>query len=126
MLFLVLLVTIFRKQWLAKAVFGTLNFSIIVLAFGSQGHWTGWIGTALIATIIIFCIGRFGLLAMISFQVFFDLSFHNALSANISSWYFGNTIFSAVVILGLAIYGFYTSTAGQKVFEAKFLKDVED
>ena len=126
MLFLVLLVTIFRKQWLAKAVFGTLNFSIIVLAFGSQGHWTGWIGTALIATIIIICIGRFGLLAMISFQVFFDLSFHNALSANSSNWYFGNTIFSAVVILGLAIYGFYISTAGQKVFEAKFLTDVED
>ena len=126
MLFLVLLVTIFRKQWLAKVVFGTLNFSIIVLAFGSQVHWTGWIGTALIATNIVICIGRFGLLAMISFQVFFDLSFHNALSANPSSWYFGNTIFAAVVILGLAIYGFYISTAGQKVFEAKFLKDVED
>ena len=126
MLFLVLLVTIFRKQWVAKAVFWTLNFSIIGLAFGSQGHWTGLVGTALIATIIIICIGRFGLLAMVSFQVFFDLSFHNALSANISSWYFGNTIFAAVVIIGLAIYGFYISLAGQKVFEAKFLKDAED
>ncbi|MDQ3180500.1 MAG: hypothetical protein M3Q33_08270, partial [Acidobacteriota bacterium] len=125
LLFLVLLVTIFRKQWLAKAVFGTLNFSIIVLAFGSQGHWTGWIGAALIATIIIICIGRFGLLAMISFQVFFRLSFHNAITANPSSWYFGNTIFTAVVIIGLAIYGFYISLAGQKIFEGKFLEENE-
>ncbi|MBA3694409.1 MAG: hypothetical protein H0W77_13400, partial [Acidobacteria bacterium] len=125
LLFLVLLVTIFRKQWLAKAVFWTLNFSIIGLAFGSQGHWTGLVATALIATIIIVCIGRFGLLAMVSFQVFFELSFHNAITANVSSWYFGNTIFAAVVLLGLAIYGFYTSLAGQKIFEAKFLKDVE-
>jgi hypothetical protein len=29
------------------------------------------------------------------------------------------------VLLGLAIYGFYISLAGQKIFEAKFLKDVE-
>ncbi|CAN5558524.1 hypothetical protein BH10ACI1_BH10ACI1_03160 [soil metagenome] len=126
LLFLVLLVTIFRKQWLAKAVFWTLNFLIIGLAFGSQGHWTGWIGTALIATAVIVCIGRFGLLAMVSFQVFFDLSFHNALSANPSIWYFGNTIFAAVVILGLAIYGFYISTAGQKIFEANFFKNIEN
>jgi hypothetical protein len=53
------------------------------------------------------------------------MSFHNPITANFSSWYFGNTILSAVVILGLAIYGFYTSLAGQKIFEAKLLKDFE-
>ncbi|CAN5434612.1 hypothetical protein BH20ACI1_BH20ACI1_15930 [soil metagenome] len=125
LLLLVLLVTIFRKQWLAKAVFWTLNFSILGLAFGSAGHWTGWISTALIASIIIFCIGRFGLLAMVSFQVFFELSFHNAISANVSNWYFGNTIFAAIIILGLAIYGYYTSLAGQTVFQGNVLKEMD-
>ncbi len=62
---------------------------------------------------------------MISFHTFFHISFHDAITANVSSWYFGNAIFSAVVLLGLAIYGFYTSLAGQKIFEAKFLKDVD-
>lgn len=123
LLFLVLLVTIFRKQWLAKLVFWMLIFSILGLAFGSEGHWTALIATALIAAIIIVCIGRFGLLAMVSFQVFFDLSFHNAISANVSNWYFGNTIFAAIIILGLATYGFYISLAGQPIFSGKILEE---
>jgi uncharacterized membrane protein len=102
-----------------------LYFLILGLAFASGGHWIAWLWTGSIATIIVVCVSRFGLLAMVSFQVFFTLTLHNAISANISSWYFGNTIFAAVVLLGLAIYGFYTSLAGQKIFEAKFLKDVE-
>ncbi len=125
LLFLILLVTIFRKQWLATVVFWTLYFLILGLSFASRGHWTAWLGPALIATIMVVCISRFGLLAMVSFHVFFTLTLHNPITANFSSWYFGNTIFAAVVIIGLAIYGFYTSLAGQKIFEAKFLKDVE-
>jgi len=125
LLLLILLVTIFKKQWLATAVLWTLYFMILGLAFASGGLWIAWLWTGLIATIIVVCISRFGLLAMVSFQFFFTLSFHNAISANVSSWYFGNTIFAAVVLLGLAIYGFYTSLAGQKIFEGKFLKDVE-
>lgn len=121
-----MLVTIFRKQWLATAVFWTLNFLILFLAFGGEeGHAYTIFFTALIPTLIVICIARFGLLAMVSFMVFFHLSFHNAIAANVSSWYFGNTIFSSVLILGLAIYGFYTSLAGQKILETTFLVDAE-
>ena len=125
LLLLVLLVTIFRKQWLAIAVFWTLDFLILGLFFAS-GDWIAWIGVALIAAITIICVARFGLLATISFFIFFHLTFHNPITANISSWYFGNTIFAAVLILGLAIYGFYISIAGQKVFQTKLLNDVEN
>ena len=102
-----------------------MSFLIMGLAFASGGHWTGWLGPALIAAIIVICIARFGLLATISFYVFFFLTFSNPITANVSSWYFGNTIFAAVVLLGLAVYGFYTSLAGEKIFEGSFLKDVE-
>ncbi len=125
LMLLILMVTIFRKQWLATAAFWTLNFLVVGLAFGREGHWLGWLGAALIATLHIVGIARFGLLAMISFITFFELSFHNAITADFSSWYFGNTILAAVVMIGLAIYGFHTSLAGQKIFEGKFLKDVE-
>jgi serine/threonine-protein kinase len=125
LLFLILLVTIFRKQWLAIAVFWMLHSLILGLAFASAGHWILWLGSLLIATAAVVCIARFGLLAMVSFQVFFTLTFHNAISANFSSWYFGNTIFAAVALLGLASYGFYTSLAGQKILGANFLRDVE-
>jgi hypothetical protein len=37
--------------------------------------------------------------------------------------YFGNTIFAAVVLLGLAIYGFYASLAGQPFLKGKLLED---
>lgn len=126
LLFLILLVMIFRKQWLASAALWLLSFLILGLAFASgAGHWLVWLSPALIAVIIVICIARFGLLAMVSFQVFFTLSFHNAITANFSSWYFGNTIFMVIVVLGLAIYGFYTSLAGQRIFEANLLRDVE-
>ena len=81
------------------------------------------LGAALIATITVVCVARFGLLAMISRAVFFELSFHNAITSDFSSWYFGNTIFAAVVLFGLAIYGFYTSLAGQPLLKGKLLED---
>jgi hypothetical protein len=123
LLLLILLVTLFRKQWLATAVFWILLFSVESLAFRRGAHWSDLLGTALISTITIVGIARFGLLAMISRSLFFDLSFHNAITSDFSSWYFGNTIFAAVVLFGLAIYGFYISVAGQKVFQRTLLEE---
>jgi serine/threonine-protein kinase len=123
LLLLILLVTIFRKQWLATVVFGILLVSVQSLAFGRGADWAGLLGTGLIAAIAVVCVARFGLLAAVSRAVFFELSFHNAITSDFSSWYFGNTIFAAVVLFGLAIYGFYTSMAGQPFFKSKLLQD---
>lgn len=124
LLILILLVTIFRKQWLATATLWLLLFAVLGLAFASgAGHWLVWLSPALISVVIVVCIARFGLLAMASFQVFFELSFHNAISANFSSWYFGNTIFMLIAVLSLATYGFYISLAGQPIFQNRFLQE---
>ncbi len=123
LLLLILLVTIFRKQWLATAVFGILLFSVESLAFRTRLHWAELLGSALIASVTVVCVARFGLLAIVSRAVFFELSFHNAITADFSSWYFGNTIFAVVVLLGLAIYGFYTSLAGQPLLKGKLLHE---
>jgi Protein kinase domain len=122
LLLLILLVTIFRKQWLATGVFWILVFLVEGLAFGG-GAWAGWMLAALIAAVIVVGLARFGLLAMVSRGIFFELSFHNAITSDFSSWYFGNTIFSAVVIFSLAIYGFYTSLAGQPLLKRTLLED---
>jgi hypothetical protein len=123
LLLLVLLVAILRKQWLAIAALWAVYFSFFGLSFASSEHWTTWLWVVAIATLMVVCISRFGLLAMVSSQVFFHLTFFNVLTANVSSWYFGNTIFAAVVLLGLAIYGFYTSLAGQPLLKGKLLVD---
>ena len=75
------------------------------------------------STITVVCVARFGPLATVSRAIFFELSFHNAITSDFSSWYFGNTIFAAVVLLGLAIYGFYISLAGQSIFKGKLLEE---
>jgi serine/threonine-protein kinase len=123
LLLLVLLVIVFKKQWMAATVFWILLFSVIGLAFGTGAQWADFLGAALSAAITVVVLARFGLLAMISRAVFFDLSLHNAITSDFSSWYFGNTIFAAVVLFGLAIYGFYTSLAGQPLLKSKLLED---
>jgi hypothetical protein len=57
--------------------------------------------------------------------LFAGLSFSSPITSDFSSWYAGSTLFAFIVIMSLAIYGFYTSLAGHKIFEAKFLKDDE-
>ncbi|MGZ5483642.1 MAG: protein kinase domain-containing protein [Pyrinomonadaceae bacterium] len=123
LLLLILLITIFRKQWLATAVFGILLVSVQSLAFGRGADWAGLLGMGLLSAITVVCVARFGLLAAVSRALFFELSFHNAITSDFSSWYFGNTIFAAVVLFGLAIYGFYISLAGQKVFQRTLLEE---
>jgi len=121
--FLVLLIIILRKERLAMVALWLILFAVLGLAFASSGNLILWFGPFLIATVTVTCIARFGLLATVSFYIFFRLTFHNSITADASRFYFGNTIFAFVVILGLSIYGFYTSLAGQPLFKGKLLQD---
>lgn len=76
-------------------------------------------------TVMTIAAARFGLLALYSFFLFSTLSRANPITSDFTNWYAGSTFFVFVVLMSLAIYGFYTSIAGQKIFEAKFLEDVE-
>jgi predicted Ser/Thr protein kinase len=126
LLLLILLVTLLKRQWLAIFALWLLSFVILSLAFGSRdGHWFAFIIVALISAVNVVSIARFGLLTAISNQIFFELSFHNAVTANPSVWYFTNTIYAAAVLLGLAIFGFYTSLAGQPILQAGLLLNEE-
>jgi hypothetical protein len=43
----------------------------------------------------------------------------------VSPFYLNATVFSNIVIIGLAFYGFYTSIAGQPIFQNRILRDLE-
>jgi serine/threonine-protein kinase len=121
---LLLLLTILRKKWLATAALWL--FVLLILedsAYSDQLIF--WLQALLGATVITLAAARFGLLALYSLFLFGALSSGFPITSDFSSWYAGNTLFVFVVLMSLAIYGFYTSLAGQKIFEAKFLKDVE-
>lgn len=120
---LLLLLAVLRKKWLAAIALWTFVFAANGLAFASRGPWVNWIGTFLIATITVISIARFGLLAHYSFFFFWILTFSIALTSDFSSWYSGATFFSFFVIMGLSIYCFHTSLAGQSVFHRKFFQE---
>jgi hypothetical protein len=119
---LLLLLTVLRKKWLAIAA---MWLFIVLVDIANGDQWIFWLKLFLEATIITLAAARFGLLALYSFFLFVALSSGFPITSDFSSWYAGSTLFTFVVIMSLAIYGFYTSLAGRKVFEAKFLKDVE-
>ena len=123
MFLLLLFYALLRKQWLAALTLWLIETAVLGFAFASQGPWLGWLGVIAIATIYIIAATRFGLLAVMSLQLFFDMSFHYPITGDFSSWYSGTTIFALIVIIGLALYGFYTSLAGQPLFRGQILHD---
>jgi hypothetical protein len=121
---LLLLLTVLRKKRLAIGALWLLILAPNVVS-AIYGSWLPLIGDVVLATLVTIAIARFGLLALYSYMLFFAVSFGNPITSDFSSWYARSTLFSFVVIMGFAAYGFYTSLAGQKIFETKFFRDVE-
>lgn len=117
-LFLLLLFQIIlRRDWLAAAALWVVIFVLEALFFASVGPRFFWVTSVLIATVSVICAARFGLLATIASNLFFNLSFFYPLSSDLSVWYTSAAFFPVVITLALAIYGFYTSLGGQTVFK---------
>lgn len=119
---LLLLLTVLRKKWLAIPALG-LIFSIPYLEFASGDPWIVFLSPLLIATAMTVATARFGVLALYSYFLFHALSRANPITSDFSSWYAGSTLFVFVVLIGLAVFGFYTSLAGQPLFKGKLLQD---
>jgi serine/threonine-protein kinase len=123
-LFLLLLFySLLRRLWLAAAVLWLIHTSVMGFAFATTGGWFLWIGPALIATILVIAVTRFGLLTLVSAHLFFTLSFHYPITSDFSSWYGGTTIFVLIILGSLIAYGFYTSLAGQPLLRGGLPQD---
>jgi hypothetical protein len=73
--------------------------------------------------VITLAAARFGALTLYSTFFFSFLSGGFPLTSDFSNWYAGRTLFAFVVIMSLAIYGFYTSLAGQPLLKGELLED---
>jgi hypothetical protein len=119
-LFLIFLFyAIVRRERIAFGLAWLFFSSVMILIFGvGEGSpWT-WIMAPLVALAIVITISRFGLLAMMVFHVSFLVSFSTPMTADLSKPYASITAFHLVLLLALAIYGFKTSLAGQKIFRS--------
>jgi hypothetical protein len=66
---------------------------------------------------------RYGLVAVIAAEITNYCLRAFPLTPNFSAWYAGTGMIGPLVVLALAVFAFYTSLGGQKIFEGKLLED---
>ena len=121
--FLLLLYMILRRELLAEIGLFVTVLTIEIAAFASASPRFVWVASILIAVIIVIMVARLGLLATMVAQLVFFLTAFYPMTTDFSVWYASSTAFALTIVLGLAIYGFYTSLGGQRVFGGKLLSD---
>ncbi|MGI9165671.1 MAG: hypothetical protein ACR2G5_04685 [Pyrinomonadaceae bacterium] len=114
MLTLLLFSILLRKEKLAIALFWLVIVGFQGLA--SDNLTTGLITAAFNSAIFLVILVRFGLLATIFAEFFLLLGVLYPLTSDFSVWYSGVTLFVLAIGLTVAIYGFFTSLAGQPLF----------
>ncbi len=114
---------VLRRQLLAAIALFVTAFAIEFSAFAASAPRFYWIASIMIALTITIIVARFGLLATMAAQLFFFLTVEYPVTLDFSAWYASSTLFAIAIILGLAIYGFYTSLGGQPVFGDRLLSD---
>jgi serine/threonine-protein kinase len=102
-----------RRDWVAGAaivaLFGALN--------GIGDHsWLSAVIAMTIWSLLLFALLRFGIVALMSMGAFLSIGGAFPLTAQASAWYAGAGLVGVVLLLGLAVYAFYTSLGGQPVF----------
>lgn len=76
----------------------------------------------IISFVIVIATARFGLLTTMVAQLVFFLSLAYPLTSDFSTWYLHAALFPIVIILALAIFGFYVSLGGQPLFKGSLLR----
>ncbi len=117
-LLLLLLSLPLKRDWLAAAALWLLFMFPRLLSIGSDSL-VGLLLTGFAYATIVFCVARLGLLAMASAQFFYFMGLFYPYTTDFSAWYVGSTFFALLVCVAFAIYGFYTSMAGQPLFRGE-------
>jgi serine/threonine protein kinase len=109
--------TLLRKQWLAAGVVIVLLSAIF--AANEVGPYIAWPVNILFFGLMVFILMRFGLLA-VAVSIFFAAFLSQfPLNTDFSVWYAGDSAFTVIVALAVALFGFRTALAGQPLFKAE-------
>ena len=120
-LFLALLFSaLLRKRWLVAI----MVWVILAMRFGFGGSTLLEFLTGAIAPAVMLLVTmRYGWLAACFWSLFFALVTFYPTTTNFSVWYAEATIFAVTIAVGLILFGFYTSLAGQQLFRSKLLNE---
>lgn len=118
--FLLLMYIILRRERLAAVVV----WLIMTVAL-SLTHETLYAlpFTALAASLVIVVLYRYGLLALISAIFFLHLIIFFPVTSDFSAWYAADYVLALIISFALAVFGFYTSLAGEPLFRGALPDD---
>jgi hypothetical protein len=128
MFVLLLLTIILRRHRLAIGA-GWLMLAAVMALIGSSRsdgllfNVMNLLFALVATTITITALARFGLLTTAFLFLFSNLTWLLPLTSDFSAWYAWSTLFILVTLAGLAVYGFITSLAGQKLSIGNLLQD---
>jgi hypothetical protein len=102
---------LFRNQWAAVIAFTA--FWTILTALSNDPIWAGVLAGLLYFGTAAFVISRWGLLSFAVGTFVNALMFDVPATLDPSAWYFGNTMLLIAIVVGLALWSFYTSVGGR-------------
>jgi serine/threonine-protein kinase len=117
-----------RKRWLVGTLIWLLLTMIwLVLVTAGIGFPTpSIVGVVCAVTgiaLVVMVTMRYGLLTAYFCFLFLNVISDNPTTTNFSAWYAGSTVFAVTICIGLTLYGFYTSLAGQQLFRGQLLDE---
>ena len=112
---LLLLRIVLKKIWLAGIVF-TLLIGFMNGALASDNPIFTWIVVALMTSVVLVVIVRFGLVATTIGFTITDLLGGMGIGGDLAVWYAPSFLIPFVAVLALLAYGFHISLAGQPMF----------
>jgi hypothetical protein len=118
--FLLLLYVILRRERIAALVLWTIAATALSL---TQESLVGVPFACLSATLVVWLLYRYGLLALISAIFFLHLIIFFPITSDFSAWYATDFVVALLIALALAAFGFYTSLAGEPLFRGARLDD---
>lgn len=113
-----LLSRLLRKDWLGA----TTGWIVLTAAFLLSSHETviDFFFAGVSAAVLTFCLMRFGLLSAIFLCFAYRITYKElSITSHFRAWYARGTILALVVLVGLAICGFWTSLGGQSRDETR-------
>jgi hypothetical protein len=120
--FLVLAQIVFRRRSLAVAV---LFLGMLALMMGGSTAFAPsivWLTGAMTMFLVVFSLVRFGLLAYVVLLIALQILAVSPPTFNVSAWYAPVGMVGPLVVVIIAVYGFWVSLAGRPLFRDDLLK----
>ncbi len=114
------------NKFLGALSIGIISFIGMSLFFVLTIHPVVIFSSLFISSLYVIALWRFGLLGFMANTFFFNLTYLVPYTFDTSAFYFSTSVIATILVLGLAVYSFYISIAGQSVFGGNVLKEIED